>query len=303
MKKLILTIAVAAALLAWTSAAGAAILGAHSFSWWDDPAAGVVVTPLGGPAPGPGAVHLINLREWHLDQAQSTQWYNGMAIAGLPPNPFNAANRTAMTAGSAIPAVNGSEAFIYEITNVNFGSGNGFSFSGGSPGVNDLSGINVADLHGALNVTAPFAGSQFMFTTGQLGGILDLTGGYAPGALQDWDFNAHSGIGNFEWDIPNWPGPNDPFPPPPPPATVRPGVLPGTSAVFGYAMPGNWLDAVNDGWVHSWDFPPAAPSFQVNVTPTVMGFSGPMVIPEPGTLAIISIGGLVVLGARGKRRR
>jgi len=38
----------------------------------------------------------------------------------------------------------------------------------------------------------------------QLGGaILDLTPALVPAAPQDWDFNAHSGIGSFEWDILN----------------------------------------------------------------------------------------------------
>jgi len=293
---------VAIIVIGWSSAAGGAIIGSHSFSWWDDPALGVVVTPLGGPPPSAAAVRLLDLKEWHLDQPQTTQWYAGAAIAGLPANPFNAVNRTGMTAGSVIPAVAGAEAFIYEITNVNFGSGNGFTFSGGG-GANDLSGINIVDLHGALNITAPAVGSQFMFTNGQLGAILDLTGGYAPAAQQDWDFNAHSGIGNFEWDIPNWPGPTDPLPPAPPPV-VRPGVLLGSSAVLGYAMPGNWLDAVNDGWVHSWDFPPMIPppSSQVNITPTVPGFSGPMVIPEPASLMLLAAGGWVIVGRRRRRR-
>ena len=288
--------------LAWSQVAGAAILGSHSFSWWDDPVGGVIVTPLGGPAPGPGAVRLVDVNEWHLDQAQTAQWYMGGAVAGLPANPFNPLNRTGVTAGSVIPGVANSEAFVYEIANVNFGSGNGFTFSGGNPGVNDLSGINVTDMFGALNITAPFPGSQFMFTPGQLGSILDLTPGYAPAAQQDWAFNAFAGAGNFEWDIPNWPGPADPIPAIPPPV-VRPGVLAGTSAVFGYAMPGNWLDAVDSGWIHSWDFVQPNPSFQVNVIPTVPGFSGPMAIPEPGSLALLAVGGLWVGAARRRSRR
>jgi hypothetical protein len=123
------------------SGASATILGSHAFTWWDDPGLlFTAVTPLGAPPPSPGSIALFDLREWHLDQAQTATWYGGGAIAGLPLNPFNAANRTGLL--GAIPPVAGSEAFIYELTNTGFGSGGGFSFSNPfPPGLNDLSGI------------------------------------------------------------------------------------------------------------------------------------------------------------------
>ena len=115
-------------------------------------------------------------------------------------------------------------------------------------GVNDLSGINIIDTHGALLISGPVGGSQFMFTDhGAAAKILDLTPGHPAGSLQDWDFNAFAGAGNFEWDINNEPdlaGHGG--------ALIRPGVipLPGSSAVFGYAMPGHWLDAVKASRFH-----------------------------------------------------
>ena len=274
----------------WPSTAGAAVLGQHAFSWWDDPlgAGTVVVLPQGVPGP-PGGTHLMDLEEWHLDQAQTTQWYAGGAVPGLPVNPFNAANRTGMTPGSVIPGVAGAEAFIYELTNVNYQSGNGpvggppFTFTDPQPpgpGVNDLSGINIIDTWGALNISAPFAGSQFMFTH-LLGptDILDMTAG-SVGAVSDWDFNTFAGPGNFEWDIS---------------PAAGPGVVSGLPpAVFGYAMPGNWQDAVNDGWVHSWE--PLGPT-QVNIANGFGGFSGPL--PEPASLFLLLLGGLAALRRRG----
>jgi uncharacterized protein (TIGR03382 family) len=282
--------------------ATAGILGQHAFTWWDDPQApGVVVTPLGSPPPNPAAVQLFDFEEWHLDQAQTTQWYAGAPVGGLPVNPFNPGNRTGVTFGSAFPAVAGAEGFIYRLTNVNYGSGNGlpagppFTFTDPvppGPGVNDISGINIIDTHGALGVSTPFPGSQFMFTTIQASAILDTT----PGSLiapQDWDFNAFS-PGSFEWDLSPGAG-----------AGVVSGFPP---AVFGFAMPGNWRDAVNNGWVHSWNPNlPAGPALQVNITaPIVFGFSGPQPLPsttpEPSTFTL-AILGLLTLGMTGRRRR
>lgn len=294
MKSCIARTCTAGVLLAFCGAgAQSAILGQHSFTWWDD---GVVcnVTPFGAPAPTPGSVPLFHINEWHLDQAFTTNWYNGNAIAGLPLNPFNAANRAGVTQGSVIPAVAGAEAFIYEILNVQYNSGNGigpfanppysFTTPPGNLGQNDLSGINIRDTHGALSVAAPVVGTQFMSSFSiPTGTILDLTPAFVPGALQDWDFNAHSGAGNFEWDIPN----------------VGVGAFSGgPSIVFGYAMPGNWLDAVNDGWVHSWNFPAGAAPVQVNITPTLFGFSGPKQIPTPGVPILLGAGGLLMLRRR-----
>lgn len=291
------TTCVALALLACAgAAANAAPIGQHSFTWWDDGVA-CNVTPLGAPPPTANAIPLFHMNEWHLNQADTTLWYNGNAIAGLPLNPFNAANRAGLSPGSVIPVVGGAEAFIYEIKNVNYNSGNGFppfnappySFTGpvGFPGQNDLSGVNVRDTHGALAVSAPAPGTQFMSSFSiPSGTILDLTPGFVPGVLQDWDFNAHSGAGNFEWDIPNTPGVG--------------AFAGGPAIVFGYAMPGNWLDAVSDGWAHSWNFPVGAAPMQVNLTPTLLGFSGPM-IPSPGAAGLLGLGALLI--ARRRRER
>lgn len=287
-------VAATAVLLLLPSTASANILGSHAFSWWDDPqgTGTVVVLPLGAAGPA-GGTRLLDLREWHLDQPQTTAWYAGGAVAGLPLNPFNAANRTGVTPGSVIPAVAGAEAFIYELTNVNYQSGNGpvggppFTFTDPAPpgpGVNDLSGINIIDTGGALNISLPAPGTQFMFThlgVGVPSNILDMT----PGSVltpQDWDFNANSGPGNFEWDIIPANG-----------AGVASGFLP---AVLGFAMPGNWLDAINDGWVHSWQ--PVGP-VQVNIANAIGGFSGP--VPEPTTLGLLAIGGLLVARRRPRK--
>ncbi len=279
-----------------TASADASILGQHNFSWWDDAQMGVFITPQGALPPTPGSIHLFDLDEWHLDQAQTSQWYAGQAIAGVTAvNPFNAANRNGMTMGSQINAINGAELFLYQLTNINYGAGNGFSapfsFTSGV-GTNDLSGINISDTHGALNISSPVAGSQFMFSHNiPAGSILDLTPGAAGiGASQDWDFNAYSGAGNFEWDI-----------------QETNGVLNGVGGViglpplvFGYAMPGNWFDAVNDGWVHSWNAPGGGVTpIQVNVANGFGGFSGPM-IPSPASLTLLCIGG--VLATRRHRR-
>ncbi|RMH25795.1 MAG: hypothetical protein D6693_08475 [Planctomycetota bacterium] len=294
-----------AAMLA-SAPVSASILGSHAFTWWDDPGLGVVVTALGAPAPTAASTALFDLREWHLDQNQTQALYSGFAGAttgmGIA-NPFNPASHAGgLTAGSVLPgAIAGAEAFIYQLTNRNFGSGNGFTFSGppNQPGANGLSGINVIDTHGALGITGPAAGSQFMFTNNAAGlGVLDLTAGHALGSQNDWEFNAFAGAGNFEWDINNEPGPAHPAAGP----LVRNGVLAGQSAIFGFAMPGLWRDAVNNGWVHSWDLTPAGaliPSSQVNITPTMFGFSGPARIPTPGALAIFGL----ALGAAARRRR
>lgn len=278
--------------------ASATILSHHAFAWWDDPVMGVMVTPKGALPPTAASIHMLDLDEWHLDVAQTHAWYSGGPVAGLPANPFGGA--AVIGALPGLPAI--AEAFVYEISNTGFVHGNGFSFSDPippGPGTNYLSGINIIDTHGALGISAPAPGTQFMSTMGGAGWVLDLTPGHVLGTLQDWDFNAFSGAGSFEWDIPNEPGPVHPV------AGLlnRPGVTAGMTGVFGYAMPGRWLDAVNDGWVHSWNQEidlggVPIPSVQVNITPTVLGFSGPL-IPEPVTLALLGLGGLVVC----KRRR
>ncbi|MCC6676002.1 MAG: hypothetical protein IT436_02555 [Phycisphaerales bacterium] len=280
----------AAMVLGFAGSAAAGILGQHHFTWWDD---GVVasVTARGAPPPTPGSIPLFDIDEWHLDQAQTTQWYAGMAIAGLPNNPFNPMFRNGLTPGSVIPAMAGAEAFIYQATNINYGSGAGFppfglppySFTGppGLVGMNDLSGFNIRDTGGALQVAMPAAGSQFMSSFSiPTGTVLDMTPAFVAGVLQDWDFNAHSGPGNFEWDLPG----------------VGVGAfIGGPGVVFGYAMPGNWLDQVNDGWAHSWNNPAGAVPVQVNQTPTLFGWSGPAV-PGPGGLVLMA--GLMVLRRR-----
>ncbi|MFW6164067.1 MAG: PEP-CTERM sorting domain-containing protein [Planctomycetota bacterium] len=154
--------------------------------------------------------------------------------------------------------------------------------------MNDLSGINIVDTWNALSAASPVAGSQFMFTTLAPAGapasaVLDVT----PGSIiqpQDWDFNAFAGPGNFEWDIS--PG-------------ASAGVVVGQPpAIFGYAMPGTWQDRINTGWVHSWN-QPAPNTTQVNITPTVPGFSGPR-IPEPASLVLVGAGLLALLRRRRK---
>jgi len=279
----------------WGASAHAAILGSHTLTWWDVPGVGVTVTQPGQNPPANGT-KLLDLKEWHLDQAQTSTWYAGGAVAGPPANPFNAANRTGLI--GAITPIAGAEAFIYELTNVNYGSGNGpvgvgFTFTDPvppAPGVNDLSGINIIDSHGALQIAAPVVGSQFMFTTlgppGNPSKVLDMT----PGSIlqpQDWDFNAFSGPGNFEWDIS--------------PAASSGVVIGQPAAVFGFAMPGNWYDAVNDGWVHSWNA--AGGGVQVNLANGLQGFSGPRPIPEPATLIIWSLLGGLGVGLGWWRRR
>ena len=283
---------VAVAVLLFAGTAPASIIGQHAFTWWDVNG-GIIVSPIGqDPAPGI-SIRLLDLKEWQLDQVQTTAWYNGQAIAGLPANPFNAANRTGLI-GAITPQAS-AEAFIYEITNVNYFSGNGFLWSDPAPpgpGINDLSGINIIDSGGALAISGLAAGSQFISTTIAASTMLDLTAGSVFGTPQDWDFNAYAGGGNFEWDIRSENGA---------------GVVSGLpSAVLGFAMPGNWLDRVNDGWVHSWNAsdpsqppPPPPTSIQVNLLNSVGGFSGPAIIPAPAAIG----SGLALLGMIGMRRR
>lgn len=73
---------------------------------------------------------------------------------------------------------------------------------------------------------------------------------------------------------------------------------PGLPGVFGFAMPGNWLDGVNDGWVHSWNVTP----IQVNLANATGGFSGPRIVPLPAALWLLGAGVLGYLGLGGARR-
>lgn len=286
---------VACAMGGFATLAGAQVLGQHHLTWWDDAALGVSVTLQGAPPPTPNAIALFNLDEWHLTQAATTNWYLGLPVANLPVNPFNGANRMGMTPGSLIPAVGGAEGFIYQITNVNYFNGNGpppfqappFSFTTPPAGLgqNDLSGINIRDTHGALGISGIAPGSQFMFSANLVvGTVLDLT----PGTLgipasQDWDFNAYTGPGNWEWDI----------------DTAGIGASIGIGPiVFGFAMPGNWQDARNAGHVHSWNMPIGAPPFQVNIAGSIDGFSGPLPSPA-GAMVLLGLGCLV--GRRSRR--
>ncbi len=270
------------------------VLGNHDRMWWDDPNFGVLSNPRNLPPPTPQSMPLFRMTEWHLSQAATQAWYNGLPIPGLPLNPFNAANRNGMTVGSAIVPVNNAEAFIYEVTNLGYFNGNGpppfqappytFTTPPGMLGQNDLSGINIIDTHGALQLALPVAGSQFMFSHNLVvGSILDLTPASAGiPASQDWDFNAYTGPGNWEWDIDT--------------AGVGASMaLP--SIVFGYAMPGNWLDALNDGHAHSWNMPAGAAPFQVNVAFANQGWSGPM-IPAPTAGLALAIGAAGLLRRR-----
>ena len=80
-------IAVAFGVLAFCgTAAHAAILGQHSFTWWDDGVA-CNVTPFGAQPPTLASVPLFHVNEWHLDQLSTTNWYNGGAVPRPPGQP------------------------------------------------------------------------------------------------------------------------------------------------------------------------------------------------------------------------
>lgn len=253
-----------------------AVLGIYETFWWDDPVTNsVVVTPTIALKPSPDAELLLGLIMEHLDQAQTTDFYNSL------PDPWYGVKA----------AVTDAEAFIYTVTNGSYGSGNGppwtvgpFSFTTppGNLGANGISGINIIDTHGALNVAMPVPNSQFIYTTR---GILDFSPTSTPGAEEDWEFNAVSGPGNFEWTLS--------------PALGNGIVGPGDRAVFGFAMPGHWQHAFNDGWVHSWQQDGPSP---VNTAFAINGYLGPSVIPEPTTLAVWSLLGAIGISVGWWRR-
>ena len=90
MKRLVGIAGLSAAILlaVMSGVASAAILGQHSFTWWDDSNLGLMVTPLNAPPPTAASVPLLDLHEWHLDQADTTAWYAGAAVPGAPQQPL-----------------------------------------------------------------------------------------------------------------------------------------------------------------------------------------------------------------------
>ena len=71
---------------------------------------------------------------------------------------------------------------------------------------------------------------------------------------------------------------------------------PGPSAVFGYVMPGTWNDALNDGWVHSWD--QAGVGLQVNIAKGTNGLSGPKAVPVPAAILLPGSGLVGIAGIK-----
>ncbi|MHC4585972.1 MAG: hypothetical protein ACYS3N_15700 [Planctomycetota bacterium] len=238
--------------------ANANITSQHTFYWYDNGVGGAMV---GHNAPIAGAGNpLMIVNEWFVDAAQTTTWYGGQNVAGLPQTPFAAAP----------VAVAGQEMYLYQIQNVTYGSGNGitapFSFTTGN-GLNGLSGINIAQ-HPSMS-GIPIS-NQFMWESGN---GLDTTSGPPL-----WQFQGFAGPGNAEWDIR---------------ATVGNGIIvgPALAGVLGYTVPANTTyDVLLDGWVHSWN----GQGSQINIANALNGFSGPAAIPAPGAILLVSIGtGLV----------
>lgn len=238
--------------------ANANITSQHMFYWYDNGLGGAMV---GHNAPIAGAGNpLMIVNEWFVDAAQTTTWYGGQNVTGLPQTPF----------ATAPVAVAGQEMYLYQIQNVIYGSGNGitapFSFTTGN-GLNGLSGININQHPSMAGI--PIS-NQFIWETGN---GLDTTSG-----LPLWQFQSFAGPGKAEWDIR---------------ATVGNGIIvgPALAGVLGYTVPANTTyDVLLDGWVHSWN----GQGSQINIANALNGFSGPAAIPAPGAILLVSIGtGLV----------
>lgn len=238
--------------------ANANITNQHTFYWYDN---GVGSAMVGYNAPIAGAGNpLMIVNEWFVDAAQTTTWYGGQNVTGLPQTPF----------ATAPVAVAGQEMYLYQIQNVTYGSGNGitapFSFTTGN-GLNGLSGININQHPSMAGI--PIS-NQFIWETGN---GLDTTSG-----LPLWQFQSFVGPGKAEWDIR---------------ATVGNGIIvgPALAGVLGYTVPANTTyDVLLDGWVHSWN----GQGSQINIANALNGFSGPAAIPAPGAILLVSIGtGLV----------
>jgi len=316
-----------ASLLIMPATSNATILQSSSVSWWYDPSFPILLhTPLGvAPAIAPDATRLLDIKSWHIDQTQTQAWYAGQDVLGLPRSPFNLnppvippaiSVDLLLTVGSTIIPIEGAEAFVYEITNVNYDSGNSFSFSTPTgSGNTGISGVRISAPGEPLPGNDIVPGSQFMskyrlfpinLAHTLFGSVneVDLTTYQQDSELRDWVMNASEDI---EWLL----GIDDFL------ATftgVPPGdesALIGESFVFGFAMPGHWSAQVVGGSVNSWKAGHGSDAELVNATPRTIGFLAPnerilgpneqVKATEPTTLAVFGFG-LAALGWMRRRK-